>query len=116
MTHTPAELDAWVESLVAEARLDLVFLWNIAKGSFGGSNKAPDEEALEAVVGRLIANGCSVGFGDPDSASWRVPGELRVAAVEVPGAILRLWRENRSENEFLVFAIRGPSQGRVHEG
>ena len=106
MTHTPAELDVWMNSLVAEAERDLVFLWNITKGNFSGAGKAPDEEALEAVLRRLLMSGCSVGFGDPDSENWRVPSELSVPREDLPRTIRGLWRDNPGENEFLVFAIR----------
>jgi hypothetical protein len=106
MTHSPADVQEWVVALFAEARRDLVFLWNITNGSFGGGNVRPDDETLESVVSGLVTRGCTVGFGDPDSSSWRVPAELRVPNEQLPRQILRFLEENRAENEFLVFAVR----------
>ncbi len=107
-SHAPVELDAWSVSLVAEAQRDLVFLWNITKGSFGGLGRAPDEVTLRAVVERLVKCGCSIGFGNPDSEDWKVPLELRVPHEKLASSILDLWHENPEQNGFLVFALRTP--------
>lgn len=106
MTHTPEQIENWVADLVDEARRDLVFLWNIARGSFGGLQVAPDRGTFEKVIVGLVTSGCLVGFGDPSSSNWSVPSELQVPREQLPAAVIHFWEANRKENEFIAFALR----------
>jgi hypothetical protein len=106
MTHTPAQLETWVAELLREAERDLVFLWHIQGGRFGGLNISPDRQTFAKIVERLVAGGCKVGFGDPSFSKWIVPPELQVASDRLPQAIIELWEANPKENEFITFAIR----------
>lgn len=105
--HKPIEA-AWVDSLLDEARRDLVFLWHIIQGRFGG-RRVPVAElpsTLEQIVAALLEKGCSVGFGNPDSPEWTVPEALCLEPQEIPAAVVRLWSESPSDYEFLVFVSR----------
>lgn len=107
MTDEDSIEEKWIGSLIQEAERDLVFLWHITAGSFGGPKYASDE--LPLVVARvakaLIESGCKVGFGDPDDNSWRAATD--VLSAEDPGAgIAERWRVNPDSVEFLVFARR----------
>lgn len=99
--------EGWIADLVQEAERDLVFLWHIAGGHYGGSKYSALElpDALVRVTNELIARGCIVGFGNPDSSTWKPSADL--LALENPGAAIAAgWFEDRQEYEFLVFAIR----------
>ncbi|MDZ7920214.1 hypothetical protein [Rhodoferax sp.] len=63
---------AWVDHLLVEARRDLVFLWHIIQGKFGGRIIPAAElpSTLERIVESLLEKGCTVGFGNPDSPEW----------------------------------------------
>jgi len=101
---------SWVSSLLAEAQLDVVFVFNITQGAFGGPRPMPSEAALpgllEQVAQALLLGGCVVGFGDPDSATWGVPIELEVPMERQPSAIAHAWAERPEEFKFLAFALR----------
>lgn len=75
-------------------------------GSFGGDGVSPDDETLEKVVAGLVEGECLVGFGDPSFPNWCVPPELRVARENLAREIVRLWRANPENWEFITFAIR----------
>lgn len=97
----------WIKSLVCEAERDLVFLWHIATGSFGGRSCTSEE--LPLVIARvttaLIMSGCKVGFGDPDGQAWQPDTELLQA--ENPGGVIAArWLADPKGVEFLVFARR----------
>ena len=98
----------WVGALADEARRDLVFLWHITGGSFGGPVYEASErpEALERVASALVHLGCIVGFGNPYTESWQVPIELEVKSESKGRRIAELWREDANAFEFLVFALR----------
>jgi hypothetical protein len=107
MTDTDRLEREWVKSLVGEAERDLVFLWNITAGSFGGPAYTSGE--LPSVIARiataLIKSGCKVGFGDPDGDAWQT--DVRLLTAENPGtAIAAKWLANPEDVEFLVFARR----------
>lgn len=106
MTHTPVQIESWVAALLNEARRDLVFLWNIQRGSFGGLNVTPDKQVLVQVIEALVTNGCLVGFGDPSASNWSVPPELQVPREQLSEAILHFWEGNPKENEFITFVLR----------
>ena len=106
MTHTPEQIESWIADLVNEAQRDLVFLWNIQRGSFGGVGVAPDSCTLEKVIEGLVSSGCSVGFGDPSFSSWTVPSELQVPREHLPAVVIHLWEANRDENGCITFALR----------
>ena len=104
----PAEKAVWFTALAQEARRDLVFAWNLARGSFGGpktQEEVPLELFMEAVEHLLVA-GCKVGFGDPDSNGWRDLPSESMANHEKARFIVEMWKSDRREYEFLVFAIR----------
>lgn len=96
----------WIKALVAEAERDVVFVFNIAGGAFGGPT--PDFAApLVASIGQtLIEHGCIAGFGDPDSPEWHVPVQLQVPHEQLPSVISTLLKEHPDEFEFLAFARR----------
>ena len=108
---TPLEA-VWVDVLADEARRDLVFLWHITQGAFGGPMiPAPDlPSRLERIVAALLERGCSVGFGEPNSLAWTVPKELTLERREIPSAVVRLWLESPENYKFLVFALRDHRQ------
>lgn len=106
MTHTPAHIESWIENLLEEASRDLVFLWNIQNGSFGGLRVAPDKKTLERVIEGLVKGGCLIGFGDPSFSTWSVPLEIQVPRELLPVAIIQFWETNPKENEFIAFARR----------
>jgi hypothetical protein len=104
----PAEKTAWFTALAHEAKRDLVFAWNIGRGSFVDIKEA--EEVLPGLfveaAEHLLAEGCKVGFGDPDSDDWRDLPTLSMANDERAKFVAEMWESNRQEYEFLVFAIR----------
>jgi len=102
----------WVSALADEARRDLVFLWHIAEGRFGGPTYQASErtEALERVASALVLLGCIVGFGDPGTDRWQIPIELEVNSKSKGKRIAELWREDSNAFEFLVFALRDSAQ------
>jgi hypothetical protein len=114
MTHSKDEIESWVQALVREAGRDLVFLWNIEKGSFGDSGKRPDETTLKHVIAGLVRHGCMVGFGDPSFEEWRVPPELNVARDDLPDRIIALRKQKPNVYEFIVFALRDQSELQQH--
>jgi hypothetical protein len=100
------EKTAWFALLAQEARRDLVFAWNVARGSFGGhKGEAPKELFMEAAQ-YLLDAGCKVGFGDPDSDAWRDEPDLAMPNDEKATLIAEMWESNRQKYEFLVFARR----------
>ena len=104
----PTEKPIWFAALVNEARRDLVFAWHIAQGSFGGLKEqaaVPSELFMEAAQHLLVA-GSKVGFGDPDADDWRDLPDMKESNDENARFIAGLWKSNRPEYEFLVFAIR----------
>lgn len=106
MTDTDRIEEEWIRSLIGEAERDLVFLWHITSGSFGGRTYANDELplVLARVATALIESGCKVGFGNPDDKGWQA---IDVLNAENPGAeIAARWRVNPKDVEFLVFARR----------
>lgn len=100
--------EVWVEALVREAKRDLVFLWHITQGRFGGPvfSLTQVPAVLERVSSALIRRGCIVGYGDPDSPEWRVPTELEIEPANKGAVLGRLWATTPNEYEFLVFALR----------
>lgn len=107
MSKTDRLEQEWIRSLVCEAERDLVFLWHIAAAKFGGP--AYTSEVLPSVIARvttaLISSGCTVGFGDPDSETWRADTDLLNA--ENPGAMIASrWLADPRDVEFMAFAIR----------
>ena len=105
MTDTDHIEEEWIRSLTDEAKRDLVFLWHITSGRFGGRTYTSGE--LPSVVARvadaLINSGCKVGFGDPDDKEWQ--SDIAVLNAENPGAeIAARWLAEPKNVEFLVFA------------
>jgi hypothetical protein len=99
--------ESWIADLLQESERDLIFLWHIAGGQYGGPKYSELElpGALERVTNELITRGCDVGFGDPGSSTWKPSAEL--LALENPGkAIAAGWFEDRHNYEFLVFSVR----------
>ena len=106
MTDADVE-EEWIRSLIDEAGDDLVFLWHITGGRFGGRKYASDELPLVVarVAAALIESGCKVGFGNPDDKNWLVATDILGA--ENPGVeIAETWRVDPGKVEFLVFARR----------
>lgn len=104
---TEVEESNWMRNLLDEARRDLVFLLNIASGSFGGPDEMPKPperyELMERIIGGLVRGGCIVGFGDSD---FYVPDELNVAKSELPATLVRLYAIEPKDYEFVTFIIR----------
>ncbi|MDP2018509.1 hypothetical protein [Hydrogenophaga sp.] len=101
--------EAWAALLLAEARRDLVFVFHIAGGAFGGPKDMSSEDlpaAIERMARALVKAGCIVGFGDPDSPSWNVPANLEVPRSELPVTISRLWSQDPETHRFIAFALR----------
>jgi hypothetical protein len=111
MTNTASQEYEWMISLLSEAERDLVFLWNITTGSFGGRKYAEDElpAVVARVAGALIKSGCKVGYGDPDGSDWKPA--IDVLSGGNPGVeIAARWVTAPGDYEFLVFAMR-PTTG-----
>jgi hypothetical protein len=104
---TPIEA-AWVERVLDEARRDLIFLWHITRGKFGGPGTPASElpSSVERIVAALLKKGCTVGSGNPDSHEWTTPKALCLEPQEIPAAVVRLWTESPADYEFLVFVSR----------
>lgn len=106
--------EAWIDDLLAEARRDLVFIFNITNGGFGGPKPMPPRHAIPALLERvcegLLRGGCQVGFGDPDLDGWRVPDEICDAGMPTAERIVRMWSDDPGHYEFLTFSLRGPSR------
>jgi hypothetical protein len=105
---TPSAEEEWARNLVLEAARDLVFLWHITSGSFGGPSGSATKclAAQENAISALLAADCKVGFGDPDSKDWRVPEEMLGDAKINASKILQLHTARPEEYRFLVFAVR----------
>jgi hypothetical protein len=107
MSDTNRLEQEWIRSLSCEAERDLVFLWHITAGKFGG--RAYTSEELPLVIARvttaLIRSGCTVGFGDPDGGAWQA--ETALLNADNPGAVIAArWLVDPRDVEFLVFARR----------
>jgi hypothetical protein len=103
-----AEKTVWFAALAQEARRDLLFAWNVARGSFSGPKQQEEVQPalfVEAVE-HLLAAGCRTGFGDPDSDAWKDLPCMSKSIEEKAKLIAEMWASNRREYEFLVFAIR----------
>lgn len=103
-----AQID-WTKGLLAEAERDLIFLWNITNGNYGGPKEIPTADlpdVLECMVGELVAGGCVVGHGDPDACTWYIPEELVLEPGQMPKKIRELWLKNEEDYDWLVFAKR----------
>ena len=107
-TATSLDEEEWIRNLIRESERDLVFVWNITAGSFGGPSTASPNfvDARESAISALVAADCKVGFGDPDSDDWRVPEEILIGAKPDATKISRLLNAQPHEYEFLVFALR----------
>jgi hypothetical protein len=110
MTSSAYDEAQWVQTLLAEAKRDLVFVFNIASGAFGGPRPAPAQGEvpglLERVAAALLERGCIVGLGNPDTDDWVLPERLRVAPGRLPATIASFYAECPDEARFLVFAHR----------
>ena len=106
--HSQLAEEEWIRNLIRESARDLVFIWNITTGSFGGPSTAgvAFPEAQRNAIAALVAAGCKVGFGDPGSESWRVPNEALTDGEPDARKIGELLAEQAKEYEFLVFALR----------
>ena len=98
----------WVGNLVLESKRDLVFLWHITSGRFGGPSPSNPEFPLMLIqaISALLSAGCQVGFGDPDSLEWSVPDEILIDGKTSASRIVELSAEHPLKYEFLVFSIR----------
>jgi hypothetical protein len=110
MKATSADLgeEDWVGNLVLESKRDLVFLWHITNGRFGGpSSSNPEFPSIRnQAISALLAAGCKVGFGEPESVEWRVPEEILIDGKANASKIMEASTAHPKEYEFLVFAIR----------
>ena len=103
-----AEID-WTKGLLSEAKRDLIFLHNIRNGNYGGPKEIPTAEfpdILEYMVGKLVAGGCVVGYGDPDACTWYIPEELVLEPSQIAKKIRELWLKGTGEYDWLIFAKR----------
>jgi len=96
----------WIKALVAEAERDVVFVFNIAAGAFGGPTPEVATPLVASIGQALIEHGCIAGFGAPDSPEWQVPEQLQVPHEQLPSVISTLLKERPDEFEFLAFAHR----------
>jgi hypothetical protein len=105
----------WIQVLLAETKRDVVFVFNIASGAFGGPRPAPASDEvpglLERVSAALLKGGCVVGFGDPDAEGWEQPEWLHVPPDKLPSAIASFYVECPDEARFLAFAHRANRSG-----
>lgn len=109
MTNGAFNETEWMQQLIAEAKRDVVFAFNIAAGAFGGPRPPVANDVpilLERVAAALVEAGCVVGFGSPDTNKWVVPERLQVAPEHLASSIGRFYAEDPSEAKFLVFAHR----------
>ncbi|WP_374588789.1 hypothetical protein [Ideonella dechloratans] len=103
----------WIKALVTEAERDVVFVFNIAAGAFGGPTPDVATPLVASIGQALIEHGCIAGFGDPDSPEWQVPVQLQVHHEQLPRVISTLLKEHPDEFEFLAFARRTGNSGRA---
>lgn len=96
----------WIKALLAEAERDVVFVFNIAAGAFGGPTRKEAEPLVARIGQALIEHGCIAGFGDPDSLQWQVPEQLQVPREELSRVIEALLEGQPCAYEFLAFARR----------
>lgn len=101
--------EEWIGNLVREAARDLVFLWNVTSGSFGGSLSCTSASlrAQERAISALLAARCKVGFGDPDSSEWLEPTEILKEGSVNAERIFEMLAQHPEEYKLLVFAHRG---------
>lgn len=106
-TYDEAE---WIQALLDEAGRDLVFVFNIADGMFGGPSPMPTQDQfldlLKRISAALIEGGCVVGFGDPTEGNWEEVERLRVPREQVPHAIAVFYSDSPDEACFLTFTHR----------
>ena len=107
----------WERALLAEARRDVVFVFNIVSGAFGGPKPAPaqDEQAalLERVAGVLLKGGCTVGFLTKGTDEPALPERLLVQRDHLAKEIARFYAENPEDVKFLAFLHRAPNEATV---
>ncbi|OSZ71498.1 hypothetical protein CAP37_19960 [Hydrogenophaga sp. IBVHS1] len=91
--------------MLAESKRDLVFLFNIEAGDFGGPKNLPERDRLmqvERMIRALLNSGCVVGYGDPKKSTWSAVPGLEVAHVDLPEAIMKLRRLEPEQYKFLT--------------
>jgi hypothetical protein len=96
----------WLAELLAESKRDLVFLFNIEAGHFGGPKNLPEHDRLvqvERMIRALLNSGCVVGYGDPKMSTWSAAPGLDVAHVDLPKTIMKLWRLEPDQYKLLTF-------------
>lgn len=110
MTDHTFDQVAWERVLLAEAKRDLVFVFNIAAGAFGSPCLAPTQAEIPALLehaaSSLLKEGCVVGFGDPSTKGFSVPKELQVAPESLAESIARFYENDPENAKFLAFAYR----------
>jgi hypothetical protein len=110
MTASVFDQAKWEQALLAEAKRDLVFVFNIAAGAFGGPRPAPTQAEVPALLQRvatsLLAEGCVVGFGNPSTTEFSVPKELQVVPERLAEGVARFYAIDPEKAKFLVFAHR----------
>jgi len=107
MTDTDRLEQEWGRFLLCEAKRDLVFLWNITAGSFGGPAYASEElpSVVACIATALLKSRCKVGFDDPDGDVWQTDARF-LNAENLGTAIAARWLANPMDVEFLVFVLR----------
>jgi hypothetical protein len=104
----------WVQSLIREAERDVVFLFNIAAGAFGGPKPGPTRDDAPNVIKRissaLLEAGCEVGFGAPNTSTLTRPPELCINDDQLPATIASLYAQNPELFECLAFVRRESRQ------
>ncbi len=110
MTGSAFDQAKWEQALLAEAKRDLVFVFNIAAGAFGGPRPVPTQAEIPVLLHRiattLLAEGCVVGFGDPSTKEFSVPAELEVVPERLAESVARFYASDPEKAKFLVFAHR----------
>jgi hypothetical protein len=107
MTHSAFDQAKWEQALLAEAKRDLVFVFNIAAGAFGGPRPVPTEAEIPVLLQRvatsLLAEGCVAGFGNASTKDISVPKELQVAPGRLAESVARFYESEPKKAKFLVF-------------
>jgi hypothetical protein len=101
---------SWEDALIAEARRDVVFVFNITSCAFGGPRPTPAEDDLPGLVERvasaLLDAGCKVGYGVPGTDDVIVPERLRVPPGRLAKDIARFYADEPEQAKFLAFVDR----------
>ena len=110
MTASTFDQLNWEKALLLESKRDLVFVFNIAAGAFGGPKPPPTRDEIPALLQRvassLLAGGCVVGFGDSNTNEFSVPEQLQVPIEHLAESVVRFYVNDQENANFLAFSHR----------